>query len=62
MCSFWARRSLSGALATFLVPGKVSGPCLCVDGWMKEFAGNRWMAGNGRVRLEELSAQWVPQC
>ena len=32
-------------------------------GWTEEVAGDWWagvVAGNGRVRLEELTAHWVP--
>ena len=56
-----ARRSLTEVLAMFPGPGKVGGPCLCVVGWTEEFAGDWWVgcvAGNGRVRLEELLAHW----
>ena len=59
---FSAPRSLAEVLATFLGPGKGQWPMLSC-GWTEEVAGDRWtdfVAGNGRVCLEELTAHWVP--
>ena len=62
MCSISAPRGLAEVLATFLGPGKVSWPVtLC--GGTEEVAGDWWagfVAGNGRVRLEELTTHRVP--
>ena len=61
MCSFSAPRGLAEVLATFLGPGKVSGPCRHVVGQRRLLAtGGLFVAGNGRVRLEEITARWVP--
>ena len=59
MCPFSAPRGLAEVLATFLGPGKVRTLC----GGTEEVAGDWWpgfVAGNGRVRLEELTTHWVP--
>ena len=50
MCSFSAPRGLAEVLATFLGPGKVSGPCRRVVGRGDWWAG--FVVGNGRVRLD----------
>ena len=61
MCSFSAPRGLAEVLATFLGPGKVSGPCRRVVGRRRLLAtSGLFVAGNVRVRLEEITARWVP--
>ena len=56
--SFSAPGSLAEVLATFLGAREGQWP-VSTCGWMEEIAGDRWagyVVGNGRVRLEELTA------